>query len=139
MTAYATTVDAAGDLCGAICGAGQVHRTSLDGELRQVMAVPADQATCCGAGPGLNRHYVTTVTENWSDDRRRADPAAGLVHWRETDTSGVPAAAFRPDIEWWKATFGVPAVPTATWMSVPSHPQPPPPRTSVGDVHIVPT
>jgi sugar lactone lactonase YvrE len=98
------TVDADGDLWVAIYGAGQVHRYSFNGELRQVVAVPADQTTCCGfAGPGMNRLYVTTATENWSDDQRRGDPAAGLVYWSETDTSGVPAAAFRPDIDWWMA------------------------------------
>jgi sugar lactone lactonase YvrE len=98
------TVDADGDLWVAIYGAGQVHRYSPDGELRQVVAVPAEQTTCCGfAGPGLSRLYVTTATENWSDDRRRAEPAAGLVYWCETDTSGLPAAPFRPDIDWWKA------------------------------------
>ena len=98
------TVDAAGDLWVAIYGAGQVHRYSPDGELRQVVAVPVEQTTCCGfAGPGLSRLYVTTATENWSDNRRRAEPAAGLVYWSETDTSGLPAAPFSPDIDWWKA------------------------------------
>jgi sugar lactone lactonase YvrE len=97
------TVDDGGDLWVAIYGAGQVHRYSPDGELRQVVAVPADQTTCCGfAGPGLNRLYVTTATENWSDEQRRAEPAAGLVYWCDTDTSGVPAAPFRPDPDWWQ-------------------------------------
>jgi sugar lactone lactonase YvrE len=45
------TVDAAGDLWVAIYGAGQVHRYSPDGELRQVMTVPAEQTTSC-AFPG---------------------------------------------------------------------------------------
>jgi sugar lactone lactonase YvrE len=98
------TVDADGDLWVAIYGAGQVHRYTPDGELREVVAVPAEQTTCCGfAGPGLTRLYVTTATENWSDDRRRAEPGGGLVYWSETDTSGLPAAPFRPDIDWWKA------------------------------------
>jgi sugar lactone lactonase YvrE len=97
------TVDAGGDLWVAIYGAGQVHRYSPDGELRQVVVVPAEQTTCCGfAGPGLSRLYVTTATENWSDTQRRDEPAAGLVYWCETDTGGLPAAAFRPDIDWWK-------------------------------------
>jgi sugar lactone lactonase YvrE len=98
------TVDADGDLWVAIYGAGQVHRYSPGGELRDVVAVPAEQTTCCGfAGPGLSRLYVTTATENWSDNQRRADSAAGLVYSCETNTSGLPAAPFRPDIDWWKA------------------------------------
>ena len=72
-------VDAAGDLWVAIYGGGRVHRYSHDGQLRDAVTVPAKQTTCCGfAGPGLNRLYVTTATENWSDEERRAEPAAGL-------------------------------------------------------------
>ena len=41
------TVDAAGDLWVAIYGGGQVHRYSPDGELRQVVTVPAEQTTSC--------------------------------------------------------------------------------------------
>jgi sugar lactone lactonase YvrE len=97
------TVDADGDLWVAIYGAGQVHRYSPDGGLRDVLAIPAEQTTCCGfAGPGLSRLYVTTATENWSDARRAAEPAAGLVYWCETDARGLPAAPFRADIDWWK-------------------------------------
>jgi sugar lactone lactonase YvrE len=97
------TVDAAGDLWVAIYGGGQVHRYSPDGALQQVLTVPARQSTCCAfAGPGLNRLYVTTATENWSDAQRRAEPAAGLVYWCATDATGLPAAPFRPDPDWWK-------------------------------------
>jgi sugar lactone lactonase YvrE len=96
------TVDADGNLWVAIYGAGQVHRYSADGALLEVVAVPAEQTTCCGfAGAGLSQLYITTATENWSDDRRTAEPAAGLVYRCETDTSGLPAAPFRPDIDWW--------------------------------------
>jgi sugar lactone lactonase YvrE len=35
---------------------------------------------CEFAGAGLNRLCVTTATENWSDEQRRAEPAAGLVY-----------------------------------------------------------
>ena len=96
------TVDAAGDLWVAIYGGGRVHRYSPDGTLRQTIIVPAKQTTCCGfAGPGLNRLYVTTATENWSDQERRAEPAAGLVYWCTTDATGLPATPYRPDPAWW--------------------------------------
>ena len=97
------TVDAAGDLWVAVYGGGRVHRYSPDGSLRQAIIVPAEQTTCCGfAGPRLHRLYITTATENWSDEQRRAEPAAGLVYSCETDTVGLPAAPFRPDPDWWQ-------------------------------------
>jgi sugar lactone lactonase YvrE len=96
------TVDAAGDLWVAIYGGGRVQRHSPDGVLRQVLTVPAAQSTCCAfAGPALDRLYVTTATEGWSDERRRADPAAGLVYRLEPGATGRAAAPFVPDPGWW--------------------------------------
>jgi sugar lactone lactonase YvrE len=96
------TVDAAGDLWVAVYGGGQVHRYSPDGALRQVLNVPARQTTSCAfAGPGLSRLYVTTATEAWTDEQRRAEPAAGLMYRFDTDATGRPAAPFRPDPDWW--------------------------------------
>jgi len=96
------TVDADGDLWVAVYGGGRVHRYSPDGVLRHALTVPAGQSTCCAfAGPGLSRLYVTTATEGWTDEQRRADPAAGLVYRLDTDATGRPAAPFRPDPDWW--------------------------------------
>ena len=96
------TVDAAGDLWVAIYGGGCVRRHAPDGALREVLEVPAEQSTCCAfGGPGMNRLYVTTATEGWSDERRRAEPAAGLVYHLDTDAVGRPALPFRPDADWW--------------------------------------
>lgn len=96
------TVDADGDLWVAIWGGGRVHRYSPDGALREAMLVPAAQSTSCAfAGPGLRWLYVTTATEDWSDEQRRAEPAAGLTYRFHTDVSGRPANPFRPDPTWW--------------------------------------
>ena len=96
------TVDAAGDLWVAIYGGGCVHRYSPEGVLREALRVPASQSTSCAfAGLGLHRLYVTTATEDWDDARRRAEPAAGLVYWFDTDAIGSAAAPFSPDLEWW--------------------------------------
>jgi sugar lactone lactonase YvrE len=51
---------------------------------------------------GLNRLYVTTATEDWSDEQRHAEPAAGLVYRFDTDATGRPAAPFRPAPDWWQ-------------------------------------
>jgi hypothetical protein len=45
---------------------------------------------------------ATTATENWSDEQRRGEPAAGLVYWCHTDSTGLPVAPFRPDRNWWQ-------------------------------------
>jgi sugar lactone lactonase YvrE len=96
------TVDEAGDIWVAIYGGGRVHQYSPDGTLRQTLPVPAAQSTSCAfAGPGLHRLYVTTATEGWSDDDRRAEPAAGLIYRIDTEFRGRPAALFRPDPAWW--------------------------------------
>src|SRR5262249_47943081 len=96
------TVDTEGDIWVAIYGGGRVHRYSPDGDLREALRVPAAQSTSCAfAGAGLNRLYVTTATEGWSDEQRRAQPHAGLVYRFDTDAEGRPAAPFRPDPAWW--------------------------------------
>ena len=96
------TVDAAGDLWVAVWGAGRVQRYSADGELLQELRVPAAETTSCAfGGQRLDRLYVTTATEGWSDEQRRAEPGAGLVYRLDTDAVGRPAAAFRPDPAWW--------------------------------------
>jgi sugar lactone lactonase YvrE len=96
------TVDADGDLWVAIYGGGRVHRYSPDGVLRQALPVPATQTTSCAfAGTGLNWLYVTTATENWTDEQRRGEPAAGLTYRFDTDAAGRPAVPFCPDSSWW--------------------------------------
>jgi sugar lactone lactonase YvrE len=98
------TVDAAGDIWVAIYGGGRVHRYSPDGAFLEALHVPAEQSTSCAfAGSGLRRLYVTTATENWSDEQRRAEPAAGLTYRCDTDATGRPAAPFRPDPAWWRS------------------------------------
>jgi sugar lactone lactonase YvrE len=100
------TVDAEGDLWVAIYGGGRVQRYAPDGRLREEVFLPAEQTTCCAfAGPGLHRLYVTTATENWTDEQRSAEPGAGLVYMVQTDATGQPAAAFRPDQGWWAAVI----------------------------------
>jgi sugar lactone lactonase YvrE len=96
------TVDAVGDLWVAIFGGGRVQRYSPDGDLRQELHLPAEQTTSCAfGGPGLNLLYVTSATEHWTDEQRRAEPGAGLVYRFNTEATGRPAAPFRPDPAWW--------------------------------------
>jgi sugar lactone lactonase YvrE len=101
------TVDVDGELWIAICGGGRIRRYSAEGELREELIVPAAQCTSCAfGGPGLNRLYVTTATEDWSEEQRRAEPTAGLVYSFETSVTGRPAAPFRPEPAWWRQVIG---------------------------------
>jgi sugar lactone lactonase YvrE len=96
------TVDAAGDLWVAIFGGGRVQHYSPEGQLLQELHVPAEQTTCCAfGGPELKLLYVTTATEHWTDQQRRAQPEAGIVYRFHTDATGRPAARFRPNPTWW--------------------------------------
>ena len=96
------TVDAAGHIWVAVYGGGCVHRYAPDGTLLEIHEVPAEQSTSCAfGGPGLDWLYVTTATERWTDDDRRAEPGAGVVYRLRVGTVGVPAAPFRPDPAWW--------------------------------------
>ena len=95
-------VDATGDVWVAVYGGGRVRRYANDGELREVRTVPARQTTRCAfAGPGLHQLYVTTATEGWADEQRRAEPAAGQVYRFDTTATGRPAELFRRDPSWW--------------------------------------
>src|SRR3954453_6344582 len=92
------TIDAAGHLWVAIYGGGRVHHYTPDGVLRDVLHVPALETTSCSfAGSDLCTLYVTTATEQWSDERRRTEPGAGLVYRFHTTSTGRAAAPFRPD------------------------------------------
>lgn len=96
------TVDTAGDLWVAIWGGARIHRYAADATLREVRRIPAVETTSCAfAGPGLRWLYVTSATENWTDEQRRDSPGAGLVYRLETDASGRPTARFRPEPRWW--------------------------------------
>ncbi len=98
------TVDSAGDLWVAIYGGGRIQRYGPDGTLRQVLRIPAEQTTSCTfAGPALDRLYVTTGTEGWSELQRRGRPGAGVVYRLDTDATGRSAASFSPEGDWWRA------------------------------------
>ncbi len=108
------TVDAEGDLWIAIYGGGRIKRYSPQGELRETLFLPAAQTTSCAfGGPGLNRLYVTTATEGWTDEERQAQPWAGLVYRLDTVAIGRAAEVFRPRPAWWTEVVSDPVVTTA--------------------------
>jgi sugar lactone lactonase YvrE len=97
------TVDAAGDVWVAYYGGGAVRRYRPDGTLREVIHLPATQATACAfGGPALDTLFVATASEGYDAGRRADEPLAGtLLRIDGLDATGVPARAFRPDGDWW--------------------------------------
>ena len=97
------TVDRDGDLWVAFYGGGAVRRYAPDGTLRQVIHLPAAQATSCGfAGPELDILFVATATEGYDEDRMAREPISGtLLRVDGLDANGVAARAFRPSGDWW--------------------------------------
>jgi sugar lactone lactonase YvrE len=86
------TIDAEGGLWVALFGGGAVHRYTVDGELSDVIAVPATQTTACAfGGPDLDTLYITT-------SRRDIDPAeqplAGCLFAAAPDVRGVPVLMY---------------------------------------------
>lgn len=74
------TVDADGHLLCALFGGSGVARFSPDGELTALHDLPVSQPTCVAlGGPNLDLLFVTSATEEMSEEQRRAEPLAGHV------------------------------------------------------------
>jgi sugar lactone lactonase YvrE len=94
-------VDAAGDLWVAVFDGWGVRHYSPDGRLLGQVRVPVPQTTCPAfGGARLDRLFVTTGTEGWTDAERAAMPLAGGVFTLPTSARGRPAAPFRPTGDW---------------------------------------
>ena len=84
-------VDDQGCVWVALWGRGAIRRYSPDGELEQVLAVPADNVTaCCFGGDDGRSLYVTTA----SVEQRAPQPLAGCVFVAEVEVAGPPARPF---------------------------------------------
>lgn len=74
------TVDSTGDLWLALWGGGAVHRYSPDGELRDVVRVPATNVTSVAFGtPELDTLFITTARSVRSPEQAAAEPHAGSM------------------------------------------------------------
>jgi sugar lactone lactonase YvrE len=71
-------VDTEGRLWNAEYGSGQVTCYSPDGKVVQSIAFPASKLTCPAfGGDALSDLYVTSATQETSDDQLAEQPAAG--------------------------------------------------------------
>ncbi len=97
------TVDRDGDLWVSFYGGGAVRRYDPDGTLRQVIHLPATQATSCAfAGRELDTLFVATATEGYDQERMAREPLSGtLLRIDGLSATGVAARPFRPSGDWW--------------------------------------
>lgn len=75
-----STIDAEGYLWNAEFNAWRVVRYAPDGTVDRVIDVPTHRPTCCGfGGPNLDTLYITTASQQMSDDELRRQPLAGAL------------------------------------------------------------
>lgn len=77
----------------AVWGSSAVHRYDADGRLVQRIGMPVSQPSSCAFGAD-GTLFVTSAREGLSAERLAAEPLAGSVFAIDTDTRGVPVAAF---------------------------------------------
>jgi sugar lactone lactonase YvrE len=86
------TVDAEGGVWVAVWGAAAVHRYDPDGNLSEVVDLPASQVSACTfGGPDLDTLFITTSRENLADD---VEPQAGSVFAVQPGVRGLPVLPY---------------------------------------------
>lgn len=90
-----STVDAEGFLWNAEFNGSRLVRYAPDGRIDRVVALPVPRPTCCAfGGPGLATLYITTASQNMSDEERRAQPLAGALLAMDVGVRGLPEPRF---------------------------------------------
>jgi sugar lactone lactonase YvrE len=75
-----STVDAEGYLWNAEFNGWRVVRYAPDGSVDRAIDVPTHRPTCCGfGGPNLDTLYITTASQQMTDDDLRKQPLAGAL------------------------------------------------------------
>lgn len=84
------TVDAEGGLWIALWGGARVSRYTADGRLDRSIGLPVSQITsCCFAGPGLDRLFVTSASDGVPDE-----PLAGALFEVDARVRGMAPRRF---------------------------------------------
>jgi sugar lactone lactonase YvrE len=88
-------LDDEGGLWVALWGGGAVHRYLPDGALDVVVRVPVSRVTsCCFAGPGDTRLYITTARQGATTDELAAQPHAGGIFSCDVGVTGPAAVPY---------------------------------------------
>jgi L-arabinonolactonase len=88
-------VDADGALWNARFGGARVQRILPDGTDDVRIDLPVSQVTCaCFGGPHLDRLYITTGREGFTEHQAAAEPQAGGIFVADVGTVGLPESRF---------------------------------------------
>ncbi len=88
-------VDAEGGLWNAQYNGARVQRFLPDETRDLRVDLPVRQVTCaCFGGPDLDRLYITTAREGFTDDDARAEPTAGGIFVVRPGVVGLPESTF---------------------------------------------
>jgi sugar lactone lactonase YvrE len=76
--------------------AGNLNRFAPDGTLLMSIPLPVPSPTMpCFGGPDMKTIFLTSLTENYDQQKRDAYPQAGMVLSLRVDVAGVPVNKFR--------------------------------------------
>ena len=90
-----SAVDAEGFLWNAEFNGGRLLRYSPDGRLDRVIDLPVDRPTCCAfGGPNLDILYITSTSQNMSEEEKQAHPMAGSLMAICPGVRGLPEPRF---------------------------------------------
>ena len=75
-----STIDEQGYLWNAEFWGSRIVRYAPDGRVDRTIEMPIDRPTCCAfGGPDLETLFITTTSQNMSEDERTAQPLAGAL------------------------------------------------------------
>ncbi len=87
--------DCEGGIWNAEWDGGRVVRYRPDGQVDQVVTIPARRATCCAfGGPDLKTLYITSAWDRLSTRERAQFPESGNLFAVELDVAGLPEATY---------------------------------------------
>ena len=90
-----STVDAEGYLWNAEFNGWRVVRYAPDGRVDRVVDVPTHRPTCCAfGGPNYDTLYVTTASQQMTDDELARQPLAGSLLAMDAGVRGLPEPRF---------------------------------------------
>ena len=91
-----STVDADGGVWNAEFNSSRLVRYAPDGSIDRMVALPVPRPTCCAfGGPDLDVLFVTTASQNLTDDELRAQPLAGALLRLDVGMRGLPEPRVR--------------------------------------------